>query len=184
MSVCKSMADKEGDQLREGPARFLAFASRATRLLAPFQQQVRYLAFTSDFGEAARPVVRPKIVTASYAITWLYVVGDVAAEGFNQWRRTPEDKNKVIDKVTKVAAFQLIASIALPFLVIHQTVKGSTVLLKRFAPANLTSLHKWGPSAVGLGVIPFLPVTVDHPTEHAVDYVFKKFDPFGVAIKN
>jgi mitochondrial fission process protein 1 len=179
------MADNtEGDdQLREGPARFLAFASRATRLIAPYSQQARYLAFTSDFGEAARPVVRPKIVTASYAVTWLYVLGDVATEGYHQWRKTPEHRTQVIDKVSRVATFQLIASIALPFLVIHQTVKGSTVLLKRYLSPKYASVHKWGPSAVGLGVIPFLPVTVDHPTEHAVDYVFNRFDPFGVAKK-
>ena len=109
----------EVDPLKEGPARFLAFASRAARLLAPYQQQVRYLAFTSDFGEAARPVVRPLIVTASYAVTWLYVFGDVAAEGYSQWRRAPDDKKRLYDKVSRTATFQLIASVALPFLVIH-----------------------------------------------------------------
>ena len=61
----KDERDAMTDQLREGPARFLAFAARASKLLAPYSQQVRYLAFTSDFGEAARPVVKPRIVTAS-----------------------------------------------------------------------------------------------------------------------
>ena len=181
------MTDKKDDsvteQLKEGPARFLAFTARASRLLAPYSQQVRYLAFTSDFGEAARPVVRPKIVTASYAVTWLYVLGDVTAEGISQWRKTPNDRNSIIDKVSRVAVFQLIASVALPFLVIHQTVKGSSVLLKRYVSEQYTATHKWGPSVVGLGVIPFLPFTVDHPTEYAVDYAFNKYDPFGVVKK-
>ena len=35
-------------------------------------------AFTSDVGEAARPVVHPRIVTAAYGISWLYCIGDVA----------------------------------------------------------------------------------------------------------
>ena len=182
------MSDKKEEsgvteQLREGPARFLAFTARASRLLAPYSQQVRYLAFTSDFGEAARPVVRPRLVTASYAVTWLYVLGDVTAEGIAQWRKTPADRSRVMDKVSRVAVFQLIASVALPFLVIHQTVKGSSILLKRYISQQNVSTHKWGPSVVGLGVIPFLPFTVDHPTEHAVDYVFNKYDPFGVLKK-
>lgn len=169
------------DELRDGPARFLAFTARAARLIAPYQQQVRYLAFTSDFGEAARPVVRPKLVTASYAVTWLYVLGDVAVEGMSQWKKTPDDNKRIIDKVSRVAVFQLIASVALPFLVIHQTVKGSSVLVKRYVAPKFAAVHKWGPSVVGLGVIPFLPVTVDHPTEHAVQYVFDRVDPFGVS---
>jgi mitochondrial fission process protein 1 len=34
-------------------------------------------AFTSDVGEAARPVVHPRLVTASYGVSWLYCIGDV-----------------------------------------------------------------------------------------------------------
>jgi fission process protein 1 len=167
------------DVLREGPARFLAFASRATRLLAPYSQQVRYLAFSSDVGEAARPVVHPKLVTASYGLTWLYVFGDTAFEGFHQWQHTPADGRKILDKVTRTFTFQLLASVALPFLIIHKSVSVSGRLLQRYVAPKYTTVHKWAPSAVGLGLIPALPVAVDHPVEQAVDWAFNTFDPLS-----
>ena len=105
------------DALREGPARFAAFASRAARLIAPYSQQVRYFAFSSDVGEAARPVAHPRLVTASYALTWLYVFGDVGSEAFMQWKKTPEDGRRIADKAARTTVFQLLASVALPFLI-------------------------------------------------------------------
>ena len=172
------------DVLREGPARFLAFAARATRLLAPYSQQVRYLAFSSDVGEAARPVVHPKLVTASYALTWAYVLGDTAFEGFHQWQHTPADGRKIMDKVTRTFTFQLLASVALPFLIIHKSVSVSGRLLQRYVNPNYTTVHKWAPSAVGLAIIPALPVVVDHPIEQAVDWTFNKYDPLRAHQKN
>ena len=117
--MTKSELDIAGDSdaLREGPARFAAFASRAARLLAPYSTQARYLAFSSDVGEAARPVAHPKLVRASYAISWLYVFGDVAAESYHQSRKTPSDNARIADKALRTAVFQLLASIALPFLI-------------------------------------------------------------------
>lgn len=40
----------------------------------------RYLAYTSDFGEAFRPVVGRRIVQTTYGISWAYVTLDVAYE--------------------------------------------------------------------------------------------------------
>ena len=34
---------------------------------------------TSDVGEAFRPVVNPRIVTAAYGVSWAYLVGDGAS---------------------------------------------------------------------------------------------------------
>ena len=35
----------------------------------------RYVAYTSDIGEAFRPVVPPWLVTAAYGVSWAYVAG-------------------------------------------------------------------------------------------------------------
>jgi fission process protein 1 len=105
------------DVMREGPARFLAFASRAARLIAPYSQKVRYMAFSSDVGEAARPIAHPKLVTASYGLTLLYVFGDIGAETFHQWRKTPTDSQRIKDKALRTTVFQLLASVALPFII-------------------------------------------------------------------
>jgi fission process protein 1 len=36
----------------------------------------RYLAYSSDVGEAFRPIVNPKVVTFSYGLSWAYVLGE------------------------------------------------------------------------------------------------------------
>lgn len=56
-----------------GPERYLAY-------LARFRALIRYFAYTSDVGEAFRPIVNPKIVTTAYAISWTYVIGKLASK--------------------------------------------------------------------------------------------------------
>ena len=53
------------------------------------------MAYTSDIGESFRPVAHPKLVRAAYGISWAYLAGDVAHEGYkaycaNQRTRHPE----------------------------------------------------------------------------------------------
>ncbi|KAE8179932.1 hypothetical protein CF328_g9325, partial [Tilletia controversa] len=70
-------------QLEEGPARALAYAARIrTFLLA----SSRYVAYTSDIGEAIRPIVTPAVVKAAYAVSWLYLSGDVGYAGYRTWQ--------------------------------------------------------------------------------------------------
>lgn len=44
------------------------------------------MAYTSDVGEAARPIVAPKMVTAAYGVSWLYLIGDTGYEGYKARR--------------------------------------------------------------------------------------------------
>jgi hypothetical protein len=66
-------------------------------------------------------------------------------------------------QITRVAAqtatFQLLASIAAPFVVIHTAVGAAKKALASTKAARL------GPTLVGLALIPALPI-VDHPIEH------------------
>lgn len=55
----------------------------------------RYVAYTSDIGESFRPVAHPNWVRGAYAVSWLYLAGDVAHEGYkaycsNQLVKYPE----------------------------------------------------------------------------------------------
>lgn len=61
-------------------SRYIAYAGMAARA-------ARYLAFTSDVGEAFRPVVNPFIVRFSYGISWAYCIGDVAVEAHRAQQR-------------------------------------------------------------------------------------------------
>ena len=52
-----------------------------------FARAFRYLAFTSDFGEALRPVVSARIVTGTYAVSIGYCCADVGWEAYKLQQR-------------------------------------------------------------------------------------------------
>lgn len=63
--------------------------------------------------------------------------------------------------------FQLIASLALPAFIIHSGVHAAVKTCKKMG-----RFTKWGPTVVGLGMIPFLPACVDYPAEVIIDTCF------------
>ena len=166
----------EEDVLRDSDARYLAYAQRVARVLAP---GTRYLAFSSDVGEAFRPVVSSGMVRFSYGLTWGYVFGDIAYSTYNAYKLHPQNTAFVKDRASRATTFQLLGSVALPFLIIHTTVSQSSKVFAKYTP-NLKFARMWGPSAIGLALIPFLPTFVDHPIEKAVDYAFNHYNPFQV----
>lgn len=58
--------------------RYAAYGSRVRTILLSAH---RYVAYTSDIGESIRPVAHPYLIRSAYAVSWLYLVGDVAFEG-------------------------------------------------------------------------------------------------------
>lgn len=80
----------------EGSARYLAYGARLrTALIA----SSRYLAYTSDVGEAFRPIVPPAVVTAAYGISWLYLGLDVGYEGYKSVHAGMVSKNRTTTSV-------------------------------------------------------------------------------------
>jgi mitochondrial fission process protein 1 len=69
-------------QTTESNIRYAAYASRIRTALVSAQ---RYVAYTSDIGESFRPVASPKVVRTAYAISWLYLIGDVSHEGYKAY---------------------------------------------------------------------------------------------------
>jgi len=130
------------------------------------KQNVRYMAYSSDVGEALRLIVQPSYVKAAYAISWLYVGGDVAYETYKEKKRG-SDRLVVLRTALSRTVFQTLASIVFPALTIHTVVSSTKPLFK-----YIGKYQKWGPTSVGFAVIPLLPFMFDHPVEHAVDYVF------------
>lgn len=45
------------------------------------------MAYTSDIGESFRPVAHPYLVKTAYGISWTYLIGDVAHEGYKAYLR-------------------------------------------------------------------------------------------------
>ncbi|KAF9986396.1 hypothetical protein BGZ75_001858 [Mortierella antarctica] len=141
----------------ETPARYLAYLARYKNL---FVASSRYLAYSSDVGEAFRPITTPVFVNAMYGVSFAYVGFDVAYEGY---------KAKIAGASNDVVSMT-------PAITIHTVVHQSGKIFKNSANATL---KKWGPTAIGLCVVPALPIMFDHPIETAVDKVFEMLEGGG-----
>ncbi|KFY59738.1 hypothetical protein V497_04112, partial [Pseudogymnoascus sp. VKM F-4516 (FW-969)] len=63
----------------------IRYAAYATRIRTALLSAQRYVAYTSDVGESFRPVAHPNLVRAAYGISWCYLAGDVAFEGYKAY---------------------------------------------------------------------------------------------------
>jgi fission process protein 1 len=164
-----------GDPLVDNPyIRVAGYAARISRLLGPMVAGgSRYLAYTSDVGEAFRPVVPLTIVRAGYAISWTYVLADVALQA----KKARDENRDYIRAGMHAAVFQSFGSMLFPAMIIHTVVHQSD---KHVFP-RLGRFTKWGPTSMGLAVVPFLPFICDEPVERATDFVFDRFWPSSKA---
>ncbi|KAK0499885.1 mitochondrial 18 KDa protein-domain-containing protein [Armillaria luteobubalina] len=165
---------KDNVDSTDSDIRYLAYGAR---LRTALRASTRYIAYTSDVGEAFRPVVPPWAVTAAYGVSWLYLGGDVAYESYKAHRRGPSaveaahfsESTRLGLVAVQRATFQSIASMALPALTIHTIVKQTK---KAFVNVQNPKLKAWGPTLSGLAVVPALPYLYDHPVEVATDRAF------------
>lgn len=155
-------------ELEDTKLRYLGYGARIRTALTAAS---RYLAYTSDVGEAFRPVVHSFVVRAAYGISWAYVLGDVAVETMREKERG--SSSEIITRTaTKRAIFQSLASMIFPMFTIHQTVHVTAAVMKKFGRTN-----KWIPTIAGLCMIPALPYLFDHPVEHVIDKAYDSFWP-------
>lgn len=120
-------------------------------------------------------------VTAAYAISWAYLIGDVSfttykakEQGPTPWEAANFSEPTRLGLVaTKRSVFQAVASMGLPALTIHTAVKQAS---KLFANSANASLKRWGPTAVGISIVPALPYLFDHPVEVVTDQLFDKIE--------
>jgi len=168
------LADHNVDST-DSELRYMAYAAR---LRTAIRASHRYIAYTSDIGESFRPIVNPKLVSAAYGISWLYLAGDVGYEAYKAHRRGPSpieaanfsESTRLGMLVVKRAAFQSIASMALPAFTIHTAVKQTK---KAFVNVKNPRTKTWGPTLIGLSIVPALPYLFDHPVEQATDTIFE-----------
>ncbi|KAK9457340.1 mitochondrial 18 KDa protein-domain-containing protein [Dipodascopsis uninucleata] len=178
--VAQEIISGDAPDSTESNLRYAAYANRLRIVMAT----QRYVAYTSDIGESFRPVVKPWIVTSCYGISWAYVLGDVGYEGYKSYLKATEyDAAKLRDEkltndrpnwmltIFHRGVFQSIASMGLPALTIHSTVRYSGRALKN---SKSVRLRTYGPVGLGLLVVPALPYLFDEPVEHAIDWVFDK----------
>ncbi|CCM03398.1 uncharacterized protein FIBRA_05528 [Fibroporia radiculosa] len=168
-----TLADRNVDST-DSDVRYMAYGAR---LRTALRAGHRYIAYTSDVGEAFRPVVPPAVVSAAYGISWLYLAGDVGYEAYKAHRRGPtpleathfSEPTRIGMIAVKRAVFQSIASMALPAFTIHTAVKQAK---KAFVNAANPRIKTWGPTATGIAIVPILPYLFDKPVEHVTDAAF------------
>lgn len=187
-SLWEIMSEGKGEDSTESSIRYAAYASRVRTIMLSAQ---RYIAYTSDIGESFRPVAHPNLVRAAYGISWAYLAGDVAHEGYKAYIRNqkilhpqmdPAAKDAVLAVPGKVpaiddyrarmaerAVFQSVASMGLPAFTIHSIVRYSGQAMKG---VKNTRIRTWGPIGLGLAAVPFLPFVFDKPVEQATEWVF------------
>lgn len=66
------------------------YAAYATRIRTILLSAHRYVAYTSDIGESFRPVAHPYLIKSAYAVSWLYLLGDVSYEGRKAYLRNQQ----------------------------------------------------------------------------------------------
>ncbi|KAF2684265.1 hypothetical protein K458DRAFT_417857 [Lentithecium fluviatile CBS 122367] len=65
----------------------IRYAAYASRIRTIMMSAHRYVAYTSDIGESFRPIAHPFLVRGAYGVSWLYLAGDVANEGYKAYVR-------------------------------------------------------------------------------------------------
>ncbi|KAH9850088.1 mitochondrial 18 KDa protein-domain-containing protein [Lenzites betulinus] len=169
-----NLADRNVDST-DSDLRYMAYGAR---LRTALRAGSRYIAYTSDVGEAFRPVVHPAVVTAAYGVSWLYLAGDVGYETYKAHRRGPSalevanfsEPTRLSMVAVKRAVFQSVASMALPAFTIHTAVKQAK---KAFVNVQNPRVKTWGPTVTGLAIVPVLPYLFDKPVEHVTDVAFE-----------
>ncbi|PWN45064.1 hypothetical protein IE81DRAFT_320663 [Ceraceosorus guamensis] len=96
MSIPAPDRDEVTETLEEGPSRYAAYAMRLRTLITSTS---RYVAYTSDIGEAFRPLTSPAFVRACYGISWAYLVGDVGYAGYKAHQQHEHDTAGIATKV-------------------------------------------------------------------------------------
>ncbi|AYV75601.1 MAG: mitochondrial fission process protein 1 [Terrestrivirus sp.] len=152
---------------------------------------VRPAAYTSEVGEAFRPLVHVGIVNTAYAISILYVIADTVVHTMSINQKLQNDKkfehlsndqkntNTIVNCVDK-AVWHTFASMIFPAASVHTIVKfsgkGYLYGMKKMLPQVLNAIKytRVGSVATGLLAIPFIIHPLDHLTDYAMDNSMRK----------
>eukprot|EP00434_Breviolum_minutum_P041125 symbB.v1.2.036580.t1/scaffold5197.1/size29901/3 len=168
----ETKAEVFSKELEETAFRYLPYVARAKQMLLSSH---RYVAYSSDVGESLRPVIKPWQVNLSYGIAGAYVLADTSLAGYRRYQQEGS-REEVAAACAHTAVFQTVASLALPAVIIHTCVHQSQHLFDTPRFASMPRVGRYGPSAVGLAIIPFMPL-LDPPCEHVIDALFDRVWP-------
>lgn len=166
----------------DGGERYAAYTSALARLKVILLRaknfavdSMRYVAYSSDIGESMRPILNPMTVNLTYGIAITYVLADAGME-VKRKHHLGYDSDVLVGTAAHRLTFHAAVSLALPAVIIHTAVHQTHKWLEHPVFETMPRVHRYGPTAVGLAIIPFLPI-LDHPAEYLLDAAFDKFWP-------
>lgn len=80
----ETVYEGQGPESTDSSLRYAGYAGRIRTILLSAH---RYVAYTSDIGESFRPVAHPYLIKGAYGVSWAYLAGDVAHEGYKAYLR-------------------------------------------------------------------------------------------------
>lgn len=135
---------------------FLSYARFIPKLI-----NFRVLAYTSEFGEAIRPIAHKNIVRGAYGISFAYI-------GLSIFHTLQHSEEKS-EALKKELVFHSMASLILPAIGVGSVTQGTKFLLKNIKHPKI----KFVPSIVGLISIPLMITPIDNTVEHYVNKYFE-----------
>lgn len=128
-------------------------------------------------------------MTAAYGVSWAYLIGDVGFTTYKAKEQGPtpfeaanfSEPTRLGLVAVKRTVFQGVASMALPAFTIHTAV---AQMSKAVRNSSNVALKRWGPTSVGIAIVPALPYMFDHPVEYATDYLFDRVEEAMVKDKD
>lgn len=130
---------------------------------------LRPLAYTSEIGEAFRPLSSSYFVKFMYGVSWSYVLLDT---GLKVHKVSNESPTVISLTLFDTFTWHIFASMLLPAVTIHAIVGNSKKLLNK---ANVQNkfVMKYSPTLIGLVSIPLIIHPLDHLTDFMMDYTLR-----------
>ena len=131
---------------------------------------LRYLGYANETGESFK-FQFPQFLTPSYALAYGYCLGDGLYKGLHYfYDHDAQMSSGVVKAFADALIFQCFASVLIPGNIIAFFVETSDEKIKELdALKDNEAVVKWGPTAIGLGTIPF----IVHPIDVSVDWVME-----------
>ena len=155
----------------EGVGRYSAYAMRLRTLLT---SSSRYIAYSSDVGEAFRPLTKPSVVRAAYAVSWAYIFSDVGYTCYKSCEGRNLHSSQTHRDISWIASRRLVFQLLSRYVretdavyccvrtlspnlsaavTIHSVVKYSAPV---FAKSRFLRVRSVGPTVAGLLTVPLL----------------------------
>ena len=122
-------------------------------------------------GESLRPIVSRWAVILAYAVSWAYVTVDVFARTMVELTSGRKPASHALRVMTFFSLFHSVVTMLIPAALIHSVVHHSQHVLQHAASLMPRLLSLWAPTAIGIAVIPLLPI-FDAPMEKVLDHGF------------